>query len=71
MSNTDGNNTKKGFGLMHAGMAVCCAVMLIPVAGFFIAVATCFYNRLDLQSSRFLARIICIYREGQARIICE
>ena len=40
MSNTDDNNAKKGFGLMHAGMAVCCAVMLIPVAGFFIAGGT-------------------------------
>ncbi len=40
MSNTDEKNAKKGFGLMHAGMAVCCAVMLIPVAGFFIAGGT-------------------------------
>lgn len=40
MSNTDDKNTQKGFGLMHAGMAVCCAVMLIPVAGFFIAGGT-------------------------------
>lgn len=31
---------KKGFGLMHAGMAVCCAAMLLPVAGFFIAGGT-------------------------------
>ena len=40
MSNTDEKNAKKGFGLMHAGMAVCCAVMLIPVAGFFVAGGT-------------------------------
>ena len=40
MSDTNENNGKKGFGLMHAGMAVCCTVMLIPVAGFFIAGGT-------------------------------
>lgn len=40
MSDTNENNAKKGLGLMHAGMAVCCAVMLIPVAGFFIAGGT-------------------------------
>ena len=40
MSDTIGNEGKKSFGLMHAGMAVCCTVMQIPVAGFFIAGGT-------------------------------
>ena len=40
MAHTNDNKTKKGFGLMHAGMAVCCTVMLIPIAGFFIAGGT-------------------------------
>ncbi len=40
MANSDDDNAKKGFGLLHAGMAVCCAVMLIPVAGFFVAGGT-------------------------------
>ncbi|UZD90853.1 DUF2933 domain-containing protein [Cognatishimia activa] len=31
---------KKGFGVMHAGMVICCAIMLIPVAGYFIAGGT-------------------------------
>lgn len=40
MPNKEETPAKKGFGLMHAGMAVCCTVMLIPVAGFFIAGGT-------------------------------
>ena len=36
-----------------------------------IAVATCIYNRLDLQKTWFWARIICVYRGGQTRIICN
>ena len=37
MANTQNNGTKKRFGVLHVGMTVCCAVMLIPVAGFLIA----------------------------------
>jgi hypothetical protein len=40
MRDQDDTPAKKGFGLMHAGMAVCCAVMLLPVAGFFVAGGT-------------------------------
>lgn len=29
-----------GFGLMHAGMAICCAVMLLPIGAFFLAGGT-------------------------------
>lgn len=29
------DTTKNGFGIMLAGMVVCCAVMLIPVVGYF------------------------------------
>lgn len=40
MNDQENTSAKKGFGLMHAGMAVCCAIMLLPVAGFFIAGGT-------------------------------
>ena len=40
MSNQENTTKKKGFGLMHAGMMVCCAVMLLPVAGFILAGGT-------------------------------
>ena len=40
MAGSENKDAKKGFGIMHAGMAVCCAVMLIPVAGFFVAGGT-------------------------------
>lgn len=40
MKEQDETTAKKGFGLMHAGMAACCAIMLLPVAGFFIAGGT-------------------------------
>lgn len=40
MSKPNDKNAKNGFGLMHAGMAVCCTVMLLPVAGFFVAGGT-------------------------------
>ncbi|KNG95404.1 hypothetical protein [Pseudaestuariivita atlantica] len=40
MAENTGEPAKRGFGLMHAGMAVCCAVMLLPVAGFLIAGGT-------------------------------
>lgn len=40
MADSVEKTAKKGFSLMHAGMAACCAVMLIPVAGFFVAGGT-------------------------------
>ena len=40
MSDSNASNGKKSFSLMHAGMVICCTVMLIPVAGFFIAGGT-------------------------------
>ncbi len=40
MSSSNDGAGKSGFGIMHAGMVVCCAVMLVPVAGFFIAGGT-------------------------------
>lgn len=40
MSDQKSDAGKKGFGLMHAGMMVCCAVMLLPVAGFLLAGGT-------------------------------
>lgn len=40
MHQTTHKNTKRGFGIMHAGMAVCCAVMLIPVVGYFVVGGT-------------------------------
>ena len=40
MSDTIGNNGKKSFGLMHAGMAFCCGIMMVPIVGFFAAGGT-------------------------------
>lgn len=40
MNDEANESAKKGFSLMHAGMAVCCTVMLLPVAGFLIAGGT-------------------------------
>lgn len=40
MADAEENGTSNGFGFMHAGMAACCAIMLVPVAGFFIAGGT-------------------------------
>ncbi len=40
MSNPDENSGKKGFGLMHAGMAFCCGIMMVPIIGFFVAGGT-------------------------------
>jgi len=40
MADARSGDAKNGFGIMHAGMAVCCALMLIPAAGFLVAGGT-------------------------------
>ena len=40
MDQTKQESAKSGFGIMHAGMAVCCAVMLVPVVGYFVVGGT-------------------------------
>lgn len=40
MSNTTHTEKSSGFGLMHARMAICCAVMLLPIGAFLLAGGT-------------------------------
>ena len=40
MSNLKKSDAANGAGLLHMGMIACCAVMLLPIAGFFLAGGT-------------------------------
>lgn len=62
MADTDENKSKKGFGLMHAGMAACCAIMLIPVAGFFVAGGT--LAGLTSNLGVFAPIVLCLVVHG-------
>jgi len=53
---------KKGFGIVHADMAVCCAVVLIPVAGFFVAGRT--VAGLGSSPVVFALTALCIFMHG-------
>ena len=53
---------EKGFGIMHPGMAVCCAIMLIPVAGLFVAGGT--VAGLGGSLVVFALTALCIFRHG-------
>jgi len=57
--NDKSNSDKPGHSkLMHYGMMACCAVMLLPVAGFFIAGGT--VAGLWSNSAAFLPLLICV-----------
>lgn len=57
--NDKSNLNKTGHSkLMHYGMMVCCAVMLLPVAGFFLAGGT--IGGLWSNSAAFLPIVICV-----------
>jgi len=53
---------EKGFGIMHADMAVCCAVMLVPMAGLFVAGGT--VAGLGSSPVVFALTALCIFRHG-------
>ncbi|MDU8927358.1 DUF2933 domain-containing protein [Alisedimentitalea sp. MJ-SS2] len=53
------NTTGPGqFKLMHYGMMACCAIMLMPIAGYFVAGGT--LGGLWSNSAAFLPLLFCV-----------
>jgi len=58
MSGTENQTATGQSRLMHFGMMVCCAVMLLPLAGFFLAGGT--IAGLWSNASVFAPIVICV-----------
>jgi hypothetical protein len=53
------NSTGRGHSkLMHYGMMACCAIMLLPIAGYFVAGGT--LGGLWSNSTAFLPLLLCV-----------